>query len=202
MNLLQRAINKVYNVQLVFRFHENPPTPFPPDERPEFEYLVCDEELLERYFADDERLKQRFTKWMNEGSVGAVVVGDGEWASYVWLRTPDAPPPLGLPGNAAGKEYWLYYSYTKVNFRGKGLYKRAMAFLMNEAFKRDPQPAIYGIISPINIPPRKALRSLRFEPAGVLTIYSLWIPKLYHYPFYAYWRRNARHDQLIKDEVG
>jgi len=197
---LQLIKERVANVQLVWKFDYQHPEPFEEDDRPEFIYHIMTKNLARKYFADSPQLIATFCKRINEQSVGELVTCGDDWASYVWLRTPNAPPPAGLPANVSGKYYWLYDSFTNPNYRGKGLYKKAMAFLINWVIEHEEHPLIYAIIHPTNIPPRRALRSLRFLPCGVMTIYYFWIPKLFRRMWFAVWRRSADHERLIKDE--
>jgi hypothetical protein len=195
--LVEKAVDHYRNVQLVFCYDKVSPEPFAPDERPEFSYRILTVELLARYFADEPWHVRSFSTQMKRGCVGALVTCAGEWASFVWLKPPGRKAPVGLPPNAARGRYWLYHSFTKEKFRGQGLYKRNMGFLMNEVIRREERPLIYGMVRADNLAPRSALLWLGFKPCGVMTVYSIWIPKLVRYSFYGDWRQKMAHEAVI-----
>lgn len=196
-SVLDKLISHYANFQLVFCFDEVSPEPIVPDERPEFAYSILSDELVERHFSDEPWHVRSFSTQMRRGCVGSLVTSEGEWASFVWLKPPQCRTPVGLPPNAADGRYWLYHSYTKEKFRGKGLLKRNMGFLMNEVIRREEHPVIYGMVRTDNLAPRRALLWLGFEPCGVMTIYSIWIPKLVRYSFYGRWRQDVAHETVV-----
>jgi len=197
-SIIQTCIDRIYNVQLAWRYAADDPEPFALDERPEFKYSIIDKEIVDSFFADESYYKRRFSYVLKLGYVGAVVTSGNRWASFVWMRTPGSPAPAGLSNSIVGNGYWMINSYTDPDFRGKGLYKLNMAFLMNYVIKHEQHPVVYAVTAPDNIAPHKSLRWLGFEEHGVIRVVSLWIPKLMRWPFYATWRKGQPHATLIK----
>jgi len=168
------------------------------DVRHPFKWTWLDQEKIDSFFSRDVRIKNTFRDFLAEGFTGLVWHNDGEWASYAWMSLPetDGPPHLSrwikrLP------VYWIFYCRTKEKYQGKGLFKASLSLLVNWVRERDPQAEIYIDTEAGNIPSKRAIEAVGFTPKGIITTWSLRLPKL-SLVLLGRWHQDAPHAEAVK----
>jgi GNAT superfamily N-acetyltransferase len=153
-----------------------------------------DKEKIIYLFKKDKVLQDKFCKFLAKGFRGIVWYNEDEWVSYAWISLPETSGPPHLPRYIRQLPvYWIFYCRTKEEYRGRGLYKASLSILCNWARERDPKAEIYIDTEPSNVPSRKAIEAVGFTPAGIISIWTLGLPKLGSVVIWGSWNKEAKH---------
>lgn len=151
---------------------------------------------VSRFFDTDERRKHTFNTFVQKGFVGLVLHRGDEWVTYGWISTPYSPQPIHLPGWVSKlSAYWIFYCSTKPQYSNQGYYKLAMRLLIQHAFRARPSPSVYIDTGVSNIPSRRAILSVGFQPRGILKCTKCGIPRLGYLTF-GRWEKGIDHPKL------
>lgn len=152
--------------------------------------------LISHFFDADHQRKRTFTQFIKKGFVGLILYRGDEWITYAWMSTPFSMQPVHLPpwGSKLGA-YWIFYCGTKEQHRNRGYYKLAMRFLIQYAFETGPNPTVYIDTDVSNIPSRRAILSVGFQPRGILECIKCGIPKVGYLTF-GRWEKGVQHPEL------
>lgn len=169
-----------------------------------FRWRFFDPESVNFFFLAEPALQKTFHRFLKRKFVGVLFYNADQWAAYCWMTTPRTGQPPHLP-SWTGKlgAYWLFYSHTRDEYRGQGLYKNALKLLINEARNREKggSPLIYGDTDAGNIAPRHTLFTLGFRPDGVLVCYRFSLPGLLSFTL-GRWHRDRAHPPLQPGVAG
>jgi len=162
---------------------------------PLFEWAWLDQEKVSLFFSQDVRLNM-FKKFLTKGFIGLVWYKGGEWVSYAWMSPPESFGPPHLPrGIQRLPVYWIFYCRTKEIYQGHGLYKASLRLLAHWARGRDPEAKVYIDTEPKNIASRHAIKDVGFVPKGIITTWTLRIPR-YSFVIWGRWDQNAPHPKV------
>jgi len=163
-----------------------------------FQRIWLDEEAINVLFAQEEKLRNVFKKFLKNRFIGLAWHSNSEWVSYAWMSTPETLGPIHLPrGIQRLPIYWIFYCRTKVKYQGKGLFKASLTLLVHWVRERDPQAEIYIDTEEGNIPSRRAIKTVGFTPRGIITTWSLRLPKL-SLVLWGRWDQNLPHVEVAK----
>ena len=149
-------------------------------------------------FGKDKILQNRFLEFWAKGFKGITWGKENEWISYAWMSLPETFGPPHLPRHIQRLPvYWIFYCRTKEEYRGRGLYKASLSILCHWARERDPKAEIYIDTEPDNLPSRKAVEDVGFLPAGIITTWTLNLPKLRWIIIRGQWNKDADHSEVF-----
>lgn len=160
---------------------------------------------LATYFEGDELRLSTFESFLSQGFQGVLVHDGPLWAGYGWVTGPDGPCPPHLPAwIRASHPRWLFYAHTREGYRGRGIQKamvRQRLQLITPPEGRSGR--VYADTWQGNIPSRRALTSVGFQPAGTMVQFELSMPFLGVRPF-CWWGQHSPHPPLprVLHEVG
>jgi len=158
------------------------------------EWTWLDQEAVRFFFPQEKRLQKVFKGFLTNGFVGIVWHHKGNWVSYAWMSLPETDGPPHLPRYIRQLPvYWIFYCRTKEEYGGQGLYKASLSILCNWARKRDPKAEVYIDTEPSNVPSRKAIETVGFIPAGIISVWTLGLPKLGSVAIWGSWNKEAEH---------
>jgi len=170
--------------------------PAPPDIAAQCLELDSKEETA-RLFKNDKVLQSRFYNFCNKGFYGIVWHNENNWLSYAWMSLPETNGPPHLPRSLRRLPvYWIFYCRTKEEYQGKGLFKASLRLLASWARERDPNAEVYIDTEPTNVPSRRAIEAVGFASAGIITTWTLTIPKIGSLVIYGCWDKKARHPEV------
>jgi len=159
-------------------------------------YTILDRIQIHYFFGADKTRVKTFYTFLAQGFKGIVWHESNEWISYAWMSTPETLGPPHLPRWIRRLPvYWIFYCRTKEQYQGRGLYKASISLLAQWARERDPNAQVYIDTTPDNIPSRKAIQSVGFVPAGIVTTLSLRLPRL-NFVLWGRWDRKAMHPEI------
>jgi len=167
------------------------------------QWRFVDSKDIDVFFSTKPLLKKTFLNFLRQGFIGIVLFQENNWATYCWMTTPSTKQPPHLPAWVRHlNAYWLFYSHTHEEYRGRGFYKLALQLLIKDACEREigGLPKIYADTDAQNIPPRHTLLSLGFQPSGILNCYKFGIPKLLTVTW-GKWHKEREHPPLLKSGV-
>jgi GNAT superfamily N-acetyltransferase len=147
------------------------------------------------FFAGDEIRTRTFRDFLRKGYQGVLVHDGPLWAGYGWITTPQTPAPPHLPPwFRRAHPYWLFYAHTREVYRGRGIQKamlrRRLQVLASPEGRRH---SAYADTRTSNVPSRRALLALGFQPAG--TMVRLDVPLLPSCSL-CWWDRHLAHPPL------
>jgi hypothetical protein len=158
-------------------------------------------DTIKQLFSYDEILQRTFCEFLEKGFYGIAWYNQTGWMSYAWMSLPETLGPPHLPRKVQMLPfYWIFYCRTREEYRGHGLYKASLNILCNLARRQDPNAEIYIDTDANNLPSRKAIEAVGFIPAGVITMYSLRIPKIRTILLKWSWNKEAKHPEAKIDE--
>lgn len=144
----------------------------------QLEWAWLNQEKVNFFFLQEDRLANVFRRFLTMGFSGLVWHNGEEWASYAWISLPTTfgPPHLSqrirrLP------VYWIFYCRTKDKYQGQGLFKASLNLLARWAREREPEAEVYIDTEPNNVISRRAIEVVGFLPKGVITTWTLAVPK-------------------------
>ena len=153
---------------------------------------------LEQLFKNERRLFCRFNEFLKKGFIGIVWYNDNGWASYAWMSLPGTQGPPHLSSIIGGHYvYWVFYCRTKEDKKGRGLFKASLTMLAGWARARDIKAEVYIDTDPNNIPSRRAIETVGFSPNGIITAWTLRIPKV-NSNIWGHWDPNATHTEVVR----
>jgi GNAT superfamily N-acetyltransferase len=157
-------------------------------EAPACEPLVCSA------FDHQPQVRQRSLVFLAAGYIGFLVMNGRQCVSRAWMCTPASRGPRHLPRSfKSANAYWIVYCATELEYRGQGLYKYCLQRLIHRARRDNPQAAVLIDTAVDNVPSRRAIRSVGFQPYGVIVSYR--VPKTEI--VFGRWRRSDPHPELI-----
>lgn len=168
----------------------------PPASSGSGEWITANRANVNSLFVKNPSLLKAFSHFLEARFIGLILVYDGEWISYGWSSQPGHHPPHVPPWVNDLSAYWIFYCHTKEEFRGRGLYKQLLRRMVAIAYENESHPAIYVDALPINIASRRSIVSSGFNPAGVLTTYKFWLPRIAHIAVAGSWHRDQAHPPL------
>jgi GNAT superfamily N-acetyltransferase len=147
------------------------------------------------FFAGDAIRTRTFREFLGHGYQGVLVHDGPRWAGYGWITTPGTPAAPHLsPWLGREQPFWLFYAHTREDYRGRGIQKamlrRRLQALAGPGGRRHQA---YADTRTTNVPSRRALLSLGFQPAG--TMLRLEVPLLRSCPL-CWWDRHQPHPPL------
>lgn len=158
------------------------------------EWAKIDDQDLVAWFNQDKHKQKVFTSFLRQGFLGLVWHNRCEWVSYAWMSLPGTFGPPHLPrGIRKLPVYWIFYCRTKEEYQGKGLYKASLSLLAHWARERNPEAEVYIDTESNNIPSRSAIKAVGFLPQGVITNWTLRVPRLV---IWGRWDPNAPHPEV------
>lgn len=139
---------------------------------------VADRQNIALLFADDPRRRRRFLQFLRRGYLGVFLIENNQWAAYAWMSRSSTIGPDYLPKALRNMGvHWIFNCRTHETFRGRGFYKQILAILIEYALKEKGSVLkVYASASMTNIPSRKGILAVGFEPAGVLTSHAIRLP--------------------------
>lgn len=140
--------------------------------------LWADQDVVARLFRQDSKLKRRFMAFLHRGCWGVFHVLEGQWVSYAWITTAGEPGPAHMPNAPERSSYWIFHCGTKECHRGRGFYKRSLNVLALAARQENSAATLFIDTEIDNLPSRKAIVSVGFEPYGFVNSWTLTVPKL------------------------
>lgn len=145
-----------------------------------FKWVVIDSyDLLKIFFDKKGPNYVTFMRFIDRGFRGLIWYDEDQWASYAWLSLPSTFGPPHLPRNVRKLPYyWIFYCRTRVEYQGRGLYKASLNLLSKHAREADPNAQVYIDTEPRNFPSRRAIKSVGFVPAGVISNLFLRLPRV------------------------
>ncbi len=162
----------------------------------DIDWTFLRERYVSLFFHGDKKRERVFRKFVRKDFIGLVLHRGDEWITYAWMSTPTSPPPVHLPAWVAKLgANWVFYCSTKPQYRNQGYYKLAMRLLVEQAFQLEPDPTVYIDTDASNIPSRRAILSVGFQPAGVLQCTRYGVPGI-GYLTLGKWQREADHPNL------
>lgn len=143
------------------------------------EWAWLDQETVGFFFSQEDRLQNVFRRFLAKGFAGVVWHHGSDWASYAWMSLPKTAGPAHLPRSIRKLPvYWIFYCRTKDEYQGRGLFKASLSLLARWAREREPEAEVYIDTDPNNIPSRRAIEAVGFLPKGIITTWTLWVPRL------------------------
>jgi RimJ/RimL family protein N-acetyltransferase len=163
---------------------------------PPFNWVAANPNNIVQYF-DEQPLKTTFLKFLKKEFYGVLILENSNWVAYGWISRPSTLGPIHLPSEIQRlKVFWIFYCHTKESFRGRGLYKRVLKLLMQQALNESKDAEIYIDTQRDNIAARKAIVSVGFEPKGIINTYKFGIPKLKSWNW-GKWNTQVDHPPLL-----
>lgn len=157
------------------------------------EWTWLDHERVGFLFPRKDRRQNVFRQFLAKGFVGLVWHRGEDWASYAWISLPKTFGPPHLPRRVRRLPvYWIFYCRTKDAYQGQGLFKASLSLLGRWARGRDPEAEVYIDTEPNNFPSRRAIEAVGFLPKGIITTWTLCLPKL-SLVIWGRWDQNALH---------
>jgi RimJ/RimL family protein N-acetyltransferase len=164
---------------------------------PQVQWSWADENNTRRLFANDGR-QRIFLGFLERGFQGVFLSDDDIWIAHCWISTPSTLGPTHLARSIQTLNvYWLLYGRTREEYRGRGHLKETMSLLAYRARTQDPQADVFVDAMIHNIPARRAMLRVGFEPSG-MTI-TLRFPKLDRK--WGYWFRNWKHPRMPERRI-
>lgn len=158
-----------------------------------------DQNRVQYFFRNDSVRVKTFRRFLSQGFRGIVWYVSDEWISYAWISSPETLGPLHLPHWIRKLPvYWIFYCRTREEYQGQGLFKASIILLAQWARNREPDAEVYIDTSPDNIPSRRAINSVGFVPAGIITTWTLNLPKV-HLILSGKWDKEAPHPGTPKE---
>ena len=141
------------------------------------DWTIATPAVIQVMMAQDTRRGALMLHYLKQGYTGVILHLDLEWAAYGWLRRPYDPPPPHLPqGYGPESAQWIFNCRTREPFRNRGLYKETLYLLAGLAWETPGAAPLYIDTHPANVPSRRAIHSVGFEPSGVLTNWIVRLP--------------------------
>lgn len=139
----------------------------------------ADRDVIERLFSAEPSRRNTFLRFLEGNSIGLICSIRERWVAYAWISPPGVPWPDHLPRAVrATPAYWIHYCRTRDDYRGQGLYKRSIAVIAGYTRHQDPQARVLIDTGAENLPSRRAVLAVGFNPRGVIRTYRVWVPKL------------------------
>lgn len=169
-----------------------------PDPTPNVsEWIDADHQSVNSLFADYPIHRKIFSRFLDDSFIGLFLVHRDHWISYGWSSQPGQKQPPHLPPWVSHlSAYWVFYCHTKEEFRGRGFYKQLLARMVDKARHCEPNPTVYVDAFTANTASRRSIVSAGFNPAGVLTTYKFWVPRIAQIAVAGSWRRQQQHPPL------
>lgn len=144
--------------------------------------LVCiaaDARSTDALFAEDAARNAEFHAYLGQGYRGMYLHEAGCWVAHGWVSPAGTrgPPHLAIRVSDPAAD-WLFAFHTREPYRRQGLYKALLGRLASNAVKDRPEGRVFVDTGPRNLPSRRAIAAVGFEPAGVVTTFILGVPKL------------------------
>lgn len=147
-------------------------------------------------FHTDKVRERTFCKHIAKGFYGVYLYNRDGWVSYAWLSRPSTVGPPHLPLTIQRMSvFWIFYCRTKEAFQGQGYYKSALQLLVRQAQLEDGASDVYIDTSVENVPSRRAITSVGFQPCGVIKTYTVAIPRIWSYTF-GEWNNTTTHPMV------
>lgn len=164
---------------------------------PGLEWDVASAVLIKRVFSGDEPRCGALIKLLQRGAQGIIIHDGCEWAAHGFISPPGIALPRHLHANIVQAFWWFFYMHTRPEWRRKGLQKACIQLgigLVHKLFGQSD--LIMSDTSINNIPSRRAFLRTGFEPAGIIRVQELRLPKLGIYPLYSRWSEGENHGGL------
>jgi len=160
------------------------------------EWTRATRDSVVRFFRDDPRRKKTFSRFIDKGYYGVIIYHGAEWVNYGWMSTPNTfGPPHLPPGLRQRPVYWLFYAHTAPTYRGRGLHRYGMKLRIAHAFNITENAKIYTDTTADNVASRKGIRSVGFEPKGIIDTHELRISRVKPW-VWGSWDVDANHPRL------
>lgn len=144
---------------------------------PALEHTRASRESVLRFLADDKSRRKTFGDHLDRGYVGQFLHYGDQWVNYVWMSTPDTPPPLHVPRHFGGlSAFWLFYGHTRANCRGQKLHEIALRHLCCDVREANDKANVIADCEADNIPTRKILLRMGFVEKGIIG--TMGVPRL------------------------
>jgi RimJ/RimL family protein N-acetyltransferase len=164
---------------------------------PQVQWAWADENNIRRLFASEER-ERIFLDFLERRFQGVFLFDEDTWIAHCWISTPSTLGPTHQARSVQTLNiYWLLYGRTREEYQGRGHLKETMSLLVHRARTEDPQADIYVDAMIHNIPARRAMWRVGFEPSG-MTI-TVRFPKLDRK--WGYWFRNWKHPRMPERKI-
>lgn len=150
------------------------------------ESLWATPQVIEELFASDSKLKRRFLGFLRRDCCGVIHHLGGEWLSYAWMTKRGRNGPVHMPQPPEEDYCWIFHCGTKPAFRGQGLYKQSLFMLAVQA-RGCSKLLIDTEVD--NLSSRAAIVSVGFQPYGLVSTWTLAVPKIKSWNF-AKWQQN------------
>lgn len=187
-----RYVRKVYQKLLLYSL-QSPTVVSESEIGLEFACDLASASLVIDLFRGDPRRAKAYQEFLRRGYIGVVIHAGGEFAAACWMSTPDGDGPSHLPRSVRRLRAWhLFGAHTRTEFRGRGLYRRAMESLIVEARRRDSEAWVLGDTLVDAYTPRRTLLRLGFVPCGIVHVFR--IPRL---GYFGTWIRDAPHAPIL-----
>lgn len=137
-------------------------------------------ETISYFFKNDKLRLTTFNSFLRKGYIG-IILNDGKnWVNYGWMTNRIGQFPPHLPKRiCSNNKYWLFYSHTKEEWRGKGIYKNSLKLLINKAYEiENGDVEVYADVEKTNLVPQNTLLSLGFKEYGNLYNLCIGFPKI------------------------
>lgn len=181
--ILMRRCSVVYQLPLNWDYSEDIPS--------EFKHVILNQDQVRHFFRREPTREKTFGKFLIQGFRGITWYTSSEWISYAWISTPETLGPPHLPYWIRKLPvYWIFYCRTKEQYQGRGLYKASISLLARWAREKAPNAPVYIDTALDNIPSRRAIKSVGFLPAGIITTLELKLPKV-SYVLWGKWDKEA-----------
>lgn len=162
----------------------------------DYEWQKSDAQTIIKFFENDPKRLSAFSKFLRRGCLGIVWHNGREWIAYAWMSLPETCAPPHLPQWIRRLPvYWIFFCRTKDKYQGQGLYKASLSLLARWARERDPKAEVYIDTEPYNIPSRRAIEAVGFSPRGIITTWTLRVPKL-SLVLWGRWDQDAPHPEV------
>jgi len=154
-------------------------------------------ESMQALFGEDVACRARFERLAKAGGVGAVIRSKEKWLAYGWVSFGAKAAPSHLPVSLVRRAgFWIHTCHTREECRGRGLYKRLLAFIVDNALvPHGRSQHVYIDTAPGNLPARRAIRAAGFVEAGRLRVLYLRLPRVRH-PLFSWWFTSEGHPLL------
>lgn len=157
------------------------------------EWMWLNEHAVDLFWVTGDKLSNVFKKFLTKGFVGIVWHNKATWASYAWMSLPETDGPIHMMRSIRNLSvYWIFYCRTRDKYQGQGLFKSSLSLLSCWAREREPEAKVYIDTEPNNISSRRAIGSVGFLPKGIITTWTLQIPR-HERVIWGHWNPNACH---------
>jgi len=160
------------------------------------EWMWLNEHAVDLFWVTGDKLSTVFKKFLTKGFVGIVWHNKTTWASYAWMSLPETDGPIHMMRSIRNLPvYWIFYCRTSNEYQGLGLYKASLNLLARWARERKPVADVYIDTEIDNIPSRRAIGSVGFLPNGIVTTWTLRVPRQ-ECLIWGHWDPNIHHPEI------